>query len=440
MHDDLTELRRYAETWDGDAFAAVVQRHMGLVHAAALRQVNGDVHLARDVAQCVFTDLARRAGALARRGTPLAGWLYTSTHRAAANAVRSEQRRRRREHGAHAMRENTDEPANDEAWAEIRPALDAVMQRLHRTDREALVQRFFAGRSYAELAGVLGVSEDGARMRVERALGKLRQHLQRRGIRSTMAALGTVLATEAVAAPPAGLAASVTAVALAKAGAATLAGTALGIFGMTKLQTSITACAAAAGLAIVGVEVHEQRQLRAEWERAQHAAPIQPPAAPAPSTTVEPADLSDAPQEPAQLAQLRAERARLEAQLARLPATPLADLSRTARAPAGAAASERVVVDFSQLDVPPRPVKQLPPLYPGDLRGIPGETMVSFVITAAGEVTDIQAEDATHPAFALAAIDAVAQWKFSPGEQGGVPVNVRVVLPIRFQSDEEDWF
>lgn len=439
MHDELAELRRFAEDGDETAFGAVVHRHIGLVHAAALRQVNGDAHLAQDIAQVVFTDLARKAGDLVRRGTPIAGWLYTSTHHAAANAVRSEQRRRRREHEAQAMREDAEDSVNDAAWATIRPALDKEMQRLNSADREALVQRFFAGRSFAEIAAVFGVSENGARMRVERALERLRLHLERRGIRSTMTALGTVLATEAVAAPPAGLAASVTTVALAKAGAAMVTSTTLGILGMTKLQVSITVSAAAVGLALVGVEVNEHRQLRAALERSQPPSESQTGVQPAATLAAERPAPAPQTQEPAHLAQLREERAHLEAQLAQRQATPVTSGAPTPR-PKHVPAPERDIVDFADLDVPPTPVKQLPPLYPGDLRGIPGEATVSFVITDAGDVVDIQAEDATHPAFALAAIDAVAQWKFSPGEQAGAPVNVRVSQPIRFQWNEEDWF
>jgi len=68
MTPDTELLRRFDRTNSEDAFGELVQRHVNLVYAAALRQVNGDAHLAKDVAQSVFTDLARKAGSLARRG------------------------------------------------------------------------------------------------------------------------------------------------------------------------------------------------------------------------------------------------------------------------------------------------------------------------------------------------------------------------------------
>ena len=57
MTPDSELLRRYAGTKSEEAFAELVRRHINLVHSAALRQVNGDAHLAQDVAQTVFTDL-----------------------------------------------------------------------------------------------------------------------------------------------------------------------------------------------------------------------------------------------------------------------------------------------------------------------------------------------------------------------------------------------
>jgi hypothetical protein len=83
MTPDCELLRQYARTRSEAAFAELVQRHVNLVYSAARRQVNGDAHLAQDVAQMVFTDLARKAPSLCRRDT-LTGWLYTSAHFAAA--------------------------------------------------------------------------------------------------------------------------------------------------------------------------------------------------------------------------------------------------------------------------------------------------------------------------------------------------------------------
>src|SRR5436853_3730136 len=82
-------LRRYAEQKSEAAFAELVRRHLDLVYSAAVRQVGGDRHAAKDVAQVVFATLARKAGTVARHPV-LTGWLYTTTHLAAAHARRTE--------------------------------------------------------------------------------------------------------------------------------------------------------------------------------------------------------------------------------------------------------------------------------------------------------------------------------------------------------------
>src|SRR3954466_8724330 len=97
-------LRHYAEEKSEVAFGTLVDRYVDLVYSAALRQVGGDAHRARDVAQLVFTVLARKATTLTRHPV-LAGWLYVSTHHAATKIMRTERRRHAREQEAHAMNE-----------------------------------------------------------------------------------------------------------------------------------------------------------------------------------------------------------------------------------------------------------------------------------------------------------------------------------------------
>jgi RNA polymerase sigma factor (sigma-70 family) len=136
MQSDGELLCGYAETRSEEAFAELVRRHLDLVHSAALRQVNGDAPLAQDIAQTVFADLARKAGELSGRAV-LSGWLYTSTHFAAAKAVRAERRRQAHEQEAHAMHDLLHDPAPGPDWDQLRPVLDAAMLELNEADREA---------------------------------------------------------------------------------------------------------------------------------------------------------------------------------------------------------------------------------------------------------------------------------------------------------------
>lgn len=240
MPDDAELLRRYAADGAEEAFAELVRRHLPFVYAAALRQVGGDGALAQDVAQGVFTDLARKAAKLSRHRV-LAGWLFTSTRYAAAKTVRGERRRRIREQEAHTMHELNDEPAADADWAEVRPIIDEAMAVLGQNDREAVLLRFFEGRAFPEIGARFSITADAARLRVERALEKMHRGLARHGVKSTPAALALALASQAAVAVPAGVAESIATTAVA--GASAGLGAATGLFLMTTLKavTGITA-------------------------------------------------------------------------------------------------------------------------------------------------------------------------------------------------------
>jgi RNA polymerase sigma factor (sigma-70 family) len=247
MTPDGELLRRYAEADSEEAFAELVRRRLDLVYSAALRQVNRDTRLAQEVAQSVFTDLARKATALSRR-QDLAGWLYTSTRFAAAKAVRTERRRQTREQEALAMRELLHTPAPGFDWERLRPVLDEAMHELKDSDREVILIRYFENLRLSEVGIRLGVAEDTARKRVDRALEKLRAALAKHGLPSAVS-LSTALSAHAVQKAHAGLAAAITGASLADAAAGTGATLALCKFmAASKLKSSLLGVLLLAGV------------------------------------------------------------------------------------------------------------------------------------------------------------------------------------------------
>src|SRR6185503_13795177 len=89
--DDMELLRDYARNHSEHAFRTLVERHINIVYAVALRQVQ-NAQLAEDVAQAVFIVLSEKAASMPKN-TILAGWLFRATRFAAANARRAEARR-----------------------------------------------------------------------------------------------------------------------------------------------------------------------------------------------------------------------------------------------------------------------------------------------------------------------------------------------------------
>lgn len=205
MLPDHHLLEQYAASGDQAAFAQLVRRHLDLVYAAALRTVGGDAHAARDVSQGAFLALAAKAGKLRDRRT-LAGWLYVTSRKLGAQHVRADRRRQARHEAAHAM--NAATPSRDSDFAAVQPLLEQGLDRLGEIDRAVVVERCVEHQPFAAIGRSHGISEDAARMRVDRALEKLQTFLARRGVTSTAAALAVGL--EAYAAPaPAGLAATI---------------------------------------------------------------------------------------------------------------------------------------------------------------------------------------------------------------------------------------
>jgi RNA polymerase sigma factor (sigma-70 family) len=263
MTNDEQLLQQYAQERSESAFAELVTRHIDYVYSAALRVVNGDTHLAQDVTQTVFIDLARKAGNLPR-GVVLAGWLHRHTWYTAATAVRTERRRQTREQTAmemSALDDNTRPP-----WELVAPYLDEGLNQLNPADRDALVLRFLRRQDFRAVGEALGISEDAAQKRVDRALEKLHVFLKQRGATLTAAALGTVLATEAVTAAPAWLAGSVAGAALASAAAnGGVTATLVKLMTMTKLKLGIISVIAVAGVAVpLAIQNQSQAKLREE--------------------------------------------------------------------------------------------------------------------------------------------------------------------------------
>lgn len=237
--DDIELLRRYASSGSEEAFATLVSRHINLVFSVALRQA-GNSHQAEEISQAVFMILAKKARTF-RQGTVLSGWLYHTARLTAANYVRGEIRRARREKEAH-MQSILNQP-EPEAWTRVAPLLDEAMAGLNDRDRDAVVLRFFEAKSYQEVGACLGTSEDAAKMRVNRAVERLRKLLAIKGVALSTVVLCATISAYATQAAPLGLAGSVTASVLqgatASASVLTLIKTTLKLMAWTKAKTAL---------------------------------------------------------------------------------------------------------------------------------------------------------------------------------------------------------
>ncbi len=257
---DLELLGKFAREQSQDAFTSLVNQHLGLVYSAALRQVRS-THLAEEIAQSVFTSLARNAAKLAP-DTILTAWLYRATRNAAVDVIRTEARRQAREQLSLQMSALNDSPAD---WSHIEPLLDEAMESLEETDRAAILLRFFENKSLSEVGAALGTSEDAAQKRVSRAVERLREHFASRKVAIAGTALVALISANAVQAVPAALVttvASAAAVTSATISTTTAASTTIAIAMTTtqKIVGSLLLAGAVAAGVYEGIQASNLRE------------------------------------------------------------------------------------------------------------------------------------------------------------------------------------
>jgi RNA polymerase sigma-70 factor (ECF subfamily) len=197
-------LARLAESRDREAWRLLVERHGAAMYRAALA-ITRDEHLAADACQEAFLLVRDGAKRFRPRGddaeAAAQGWLIRVATTTALMLLRGTRRRRRREAAlpeALALPTRTSASESDERLA---VALRDEVAALPETYREALLLHVYAGLDYGAIAGAIGTSEGNARVRVHRAVARLRSRLTRLG------AAAFALPTLPAAVPPPALAA-----------------------------------------------------------------------------------------------------------------------------------------------------------------------------------------------------------------------------------------
>ena len=233
-------LADFARGQSEEAFATLVTQYVNLVYSTALR-FTGNAHHAEEITQAVFIILARKAGTFSPRAV-LAGWLYQATRLTAANFMKAEIRRRRREQEAYMQ--STLNDAGSETWQRIAPLLEDAMGCLGETDRNAVVLRYFENKTAAEAASILHLTEAATHKRTNRALDKLRKIFSKHGVNSATSIIAGAISAHSIHTTPAAVVTSVKVVAAAKgalAGASTLTliQGALKVMAWTKMKTAV---------------------------------------------------------------------------------------------------------------------------------------------------------------------------------------------------------
>lgn len=276
--DDWQLLEQYRRSASQQAFAQLVQRHVGLVYHVCRRRLR-DADLAEDVTQAVFVVLARRAPC--GGGATLAGWLYRTALHACANADRARLRRLRHERVAAQLRQESS-PLNEQ----VHPSelvLDEAISALSAADRNLVLMRFYEDRDHEQIGNALGVSSNTAAKRLSRAVLRMRRFLASRGSDLPAASIGPLLIETLSRQAPAQLVERTTSAVLAQAAPPAIETIARGVIQMlvrTKLKiiTTTIGCVILGG-GIISMTALLAQQTPAAKPQASVSAPATQPSA-----------------------------------------------------------------------------------------------------------------------------------------------------------------
>src|SRR3954468_18744688 len=204
---DFELLRDFLRRGDQGAFTAVVRRHLDLVYGTALRKLE-DACGAEDVTQNVFAALSRKAWQFAPDDS-LPAWLHRTALLECKSWLRTELRRRRREHSAAELGTTMKTSEEQHVLHELLPLLDEGLLALREKERAALLLRYYEGQSLRQVGAALQVGEDAAQKRVTTALEQLARFFQRRGFKTTTTAIAVTALEQTVSSTPVSVSASV---------------------------------------------------------------------------------------------------------------------------------------------------------------------------------------------------------------------------------------
>lgn len=158
-----------------DTEAGAYERSYDAIHRFVRRRTHTE--RADDLTQEVFADAAEALAQARVTAPPSLAWLYTVARRRLVDVSRQRT-------AEHVPLDASAEPVRPEPTygpAIVEVLVEAV-RLLPDAQRHVVVGKIFGGRSFAEIASGLGISEQAARMRFSRGLARLRDELERKGV------------------------------------------------------------------------------------------------------------------------------------------------------------------------------------------------------------------------------------------------------------------
>ncbi|MDR2255258.1 MAG: sigma-70 family RNA polymerase sigma factor [Arthrobacter sp.] len=161
---------------DRDAFSRLYDALAPLVHGVCLRVV-ADRSLAEETSQEVMVQLWSQAGGYRAELGSVFAWAATLAHRRAVDTVRSEVSRRRRE-AALPQPMDLEAPEDGVLLEEEERRVRGCLDTLTGLERESVVQAYYGGLSYPQVAERLATPLGTVKSRIRSGLARLRGCLE----------------------------------------------------------------------------------------------------------------------------------------------------------------------------------------------------------------------------------------------------------------------
>jgi RNA polymerase sigma-70 factor (ECF subfamily) len=159
---------------DPQAFRSIYEKYFKTIFLFVLHRI-GNKDLTADITSQVFLKALLRIHQYQSRGLPFSSWLY----RIAVNECNDFFRRNKRERLVVLDDSHTEtlyeEMFGHEVMKELKEKLPRILERLKENELQFIELRFLEGRSFKEVADILGISETYAKVKTYRILEKMKK-------------------------------------------------------------------------------------------------------------------------------------------------------------------------------------------------------------------------------------------------------------------------
>lgn len=159
---------------DPEAFRAIYEKYFKKIFLFVLHRV-GDKQLAADIASQVFLKALVNIKKFKFRGLPFSAWLFRIALNECNDYFRKNHRHRLVTIEDHIVEHLHEELLESSREEDLRKRLPEILQKLSIDELQLIELRFFEQRPFKEVADIVGITENYAKVRVYRALQKMKK-------------------------------------------------------------------------------------------------------------------------------------------------------------------------------------------------------------------------------------------------------------------------